>query len=111
MRYPLRGEVWLVDLGLAAKVRPCLVVSAPVSDADRALIAIVPHTTSTRGTQFEAVGRIQFLKPGAFDAQGLVTVPTIRAVRLLGKLTQQQLIQVEGAICRWLQLPCDLGRA
>ncbi len=26
-----RGEVWLVDLGYTAKVRPCLVVSIPES--------------------------------------------------------------------------------
>jgi len=24
---PLRGEVWLVDLGMVAKIRPCLIVS------------------------------------------------------------------------------------
>jgi len=37
-----------VDLGLAAKVRPGLVVSVPPSDQDRALVSIVPHTTSVR---------------------------------------------------------------
>jgi mRNA interferase MazF len=26
---PDRGEVWLVDLGLAAKTRPCVVLSVP----------------------------------------------------------------------------------
>jgi mRNA-degrading endonuclease toxin of MazEF toxin-antitoxin module len=35
-----RGEVWLVDLGLAAKVRPAL--SVPAEDVDRALVTIVP---------------------------------------------------------------------
>lgn len=107
MRYPERGEVWLVDLGLTAKVRPCVVVSTRISDLDRALITLVPHTTSTRGTQFESVVPVRFLKPGAFDAQGLVTVPVARATRLLGKLTAQQLADVEKAICRWLQLPCE----
>lgn len=29
MSSPERGEVWLVDLGYVAKVRPCLVVSIP----------------------------------------------------------------------------------
>jgi mRNA interferase MazF len=24
---PKRGEVWLVDLGMVAKIRPCLVIS------------------------------------------------------------------------------------
>lgn len=31
MSAPERGEVWLVDLGMAAQVRPCLVLSVPVS--------------------------------------------------------------------------------
>ena len=30
----LRGEVWLVDLGVGRKVRPCLVVSVTITDAD-----------------------------------------------------------------------------
>jgi mRNA interferase MazF len=41
-----RGEVWLVDLGMAAKVRPAVVVSVPAGDTDRALVTIVPHATS-----------------------------------------------------------------
>lgn len=51
-----RGEFWLVDLGMAAKVRPALVVSVPADDADRALVTIVPHTTSLRASRFE-IGR------------------------------------------------------
>jgi mRNA interferase MazF len=29
MTSPRRGEVWLVDLGMAAKVRPAVVISVP----------------------------------------------------------------------------------
>jgi len=108
VRYPERGEVWLIDLGLTAKIRPCLVVSAPIGPTDRALISLVPHTTSTRSTSFEAAVRVRFLKPGAFDAQGLVTVPPVRAVRLLGTLKAAELAAVEAAICKWLQLPCGI---
>ena len=43
---PLRGEVWLLDLGMVEKVRPGLVVSTNYGDRDRALITIVPHTTA-----------------------------------------------------------------
>lgn len=44
---PIRGDIWLVDLGLAAKVCPCLVVSVPVTDInERDLFTVVPHTTS-----------------------------------------------------------------
>lgn len=107
MKYPERGEVWLVDLGMAAKVRPCLVISARLTDAGRALITLVPHTTSTRGTEFEAAINPPFLKSGAFDAQGVVTVPVTRAVRLLGRLNREQLRSVEFALCRWLGLPCS----
>lgn len=35
---PQRGEIWLVDLGYVAKVRPCLVLNIPIDDNDRALI-------------------------------------------------------------------------
>lgn len=46
MPTPLRGEVWLVDLGFAAKIRPALVLSISAADNDRALVTIVPHTTA-----------------------------------------------------------------
>jgi mRNA interferase MazF len=51
MRSADRGDVWLVDLGLAAKTRPCLVLSIPATeDIDRALVTMIPHTTSVRGS-------------------------------------------------------------
>jgi mRNA interferase MazF len=50
---PNRGEVWLVDLGYVAKVRPCLVVSVAVLTEERALATLIPHTTRARGTRFE----------------------------------------------------------
>ena len=104
MRSPPRGEVWLVDLGLAAKVRPCLVLSVPVQDTERTLVTLVPHTTSLRGSRFEASVNAKFLKPGAFDAQGLVTVPLVRLVRRIGVLDQPQLQVVEQVVSSWLGL-------
>ena len=41
-----RAEVWLVDLGMVAKVRPCLVISIPALVQDRALVTVVMHTTT-----------------------------------------------------------------
>ncbi len=69
-----RGEVWLVDLGMVAKVRPCLVISIPARVQDRALVTVGTHTTSTRGSRFEIPIRTRFLDIGVFDAQSLVTV-------------------------------------
>ena len=71
-----RGEVWLVDLGMTAKVRPALVVSIPAEDRDRALLTLVPHTTSLRQSRFEAAVPASFLRAGVFDAQNLITIPT-----------------------------------
>ena len=69
-----RGEVWLVDLGRVAKVRPCLVISTPARLQDRALVTVVTHTTSTRGSKFEVPIKTRFLDTGAFDAQSSVSV-------------------------------------
>ena len=104
MASPRRGEVWLVDLGMTAKVRPALVISVPATDADRALVTLVPHTTSLRQSQFETVVPVSFLREGAFDAQSLVTIPHAKLVRQLGKLTTAQMGQVEAAVRSWLGL-------
>jgi mRNA interferase MazF len=53
MATPRRGEVWLIDFGMAGKTRPALVVSGAFGDQDRALITVIPHTTSLRGSAFE----------------------------------------------------------
>ena len=101
---PRRGDVWLVDLGMAAKVRPALVVSVPVEDVDRALVTLVPHTTSLRASRFEVPLRIPFLQPGGFDAQSLVTIPHAKLLRRLGPLTAAQFGAVEMHVCAWLGL-------
>ena len=99
-----RGEVWLTDLGMTAKVRPCLVLSVRPGPADRVLFALVPHTTSVTGTAFEVAVPKHFLKPGAFDPQGLLTVPRPRLIRRLGILTPVELATVETSVRAWLGL-------
>jgi mRNA interferase MazF len=101
---PRRGDVWLVDLGMAAKVRPALVISVPANDTDRALATLVPHTTSVRGSRFEAAISVPFLKAGAFDAQNLITIPHAKLLRVLGMVNSQQLAAVESAVRLWLGL-------
>jgi mRNA interferase MazF len=104
MPTPRRGEVWLVDLGMVAKTRPCVALSVKVGPQDRVLVTLVPHTTSTRGSQFEVVLPAPFLREGAFDAQGLVTVPQATLIRQLGSLPPEQLALVEDEVRRWLGL-------
>lgn len=104
MPNPSRGEVWLVDLGYAAKVRPCLVLSIPAADEDRALATLVPHTTSTRHSRFEVAIKARFLREGAFDAQNLVTIPHAKLIRKLGLLQANELSSVEDIVRFWLGL-------
>ena len=104
MANPDRGEVWLADLGIAAKTRPGLVMSVPPAPQDRVLVTLVPHTTSVQGTRFEVVIAKPFLKPGAFDAQGLVTVAPARLLRKLGELQPTEMTLVEEAVKQWLGL-------
>ena len=92
MAEPSRGDVWLVDLGFAANVRPCLVMSIPPSENnDRVLITVVAHTTSLRGSRFEVSIPVRFLKPGCFDSQNLITIPKAKLIRQLGSLDAQQM--------------------
>jgi mRNA interferase MazF len=99
-----RGSVWITDLGMAAKVRPCLVLSVPTDPQDRVLVTVIPHTTSVQGTRFEVNARAPFLKPGVFDAQQVITLPQVKLVRKLGDLLPDQLALVEEAVRRWLGL-------
>jgi mRNA interferase MazF len=80
------------------------VISIPTADADRALVTLVPHTTSTRGSRFEATVSVPFLRAGVFDAQNLVTIPHAKLIRTLGKLSGAQLAVVERAMAIWLGL-------
>jgi len=97
-----RGEVWLVDLGMAAKARPALVLSIPFLDNERALYAIVPHTTAIRGGRFEVVINVPWLQSGAFDVQGQRNIPGSVFIRRLGTLTQPQIAMIVDATQLWL---------
>lgn len=107
MSLPHRGEVWLTDLGMEGKIRPSVIMNVAPNDLDRMLFTVVPHTTSTRGSRFECALDIRFLRPGAFNAQGLVTVPRPRLMQRLGTLNDRELHEVEHIVEAWL----GLGRA
>jgi mRNA interferase MazF len=104
MNEPRRGEVWMVDLGMAAKVRPCLVISIGAADQDRALTTVVPHTTSARNSRFEVNVKVGFLRDGVFDVQSLVTIPHANLIRKIGTLAIAQPARVEVAVAKWLGL-------
>ena len=99
-----RGEIWLIDLGYAAKSRPAVVLSIAPNDSDRAIVTFVPRTTAVRGTRFEVAHHARGFEPGAFDAQGIAGVPGIRLLRRLGSVDATTLAAVENAVRLWLGL-------
>jgi len=99
-----RGEVWQIDFGLAAKVRPALVYSVPFVENERALYAVIPHTTAVRGTRFEIALRLSGLEQGAFDVQNLGAISQARLMRKVVVLTPDQIGRVDEVVRRWLGL-------
>lgn len=104
---PQPGEVWLADLGLAAKTRPVVVVSRYDPDPPRALVIYVPLTTQNRQSPYEVVlPKLPFLNyRSVANVQGLGSLPRVRLERRLGKLSDD----VMGNIKRALAFALDLA--
>ena len=76
------GEIWMADLGLAAKVRPALILSVGFEGHEQAIVSYVIRTTSLRATQYEVPHETRGMPKGAFDAQGLGSMRVPRGIEL-----------------------------
>jgi mRNA interferase MazF len=86
------GDIWIVDLGMAAKVRPCLILTSQPCGDDLEVFTVMAHTTAVRGTHWEIFIPKYFLdSEGAFDAQRIATVASIKLERKLGELTAAEM--------------------
>ncbi|MCT7951656.1 type II toxin-antitoxin system PemK/MazF family toxin [Ancylothrix sp. C2] len=103
---PNPGEVWLVDLGLAAKMRPVVIVSRYDANPPRALVVYVPLTTQNRGSEYEvAIPNVSFLdKNSVANVQGLGSVATVRLERKLGVLPGDVMLKIKEALVFALDL-------
>ncbi|MCE9547335.1 MAG: type II toxin-antitoxin system PemK/MazF family toxin [Planctomycetia bacterium] len=101
------GEVWLVDLGWAAKVRPCLILSDYPTDDELALVVVIPHTTALRGNRWELLLTKPFLKTGAFHLQQVQPVSLARLEKKLGSLTAEEFKSVKAKLVELLKLTSD----
>jgi mRNA interferase MazF len=103
---PHPGEVWLVDLGLAAKTRPVVIVSRHDPDSPRALVLYVPLTTQNRLSRYEVtIPRLFFLdRDSAANVQGLGSIPTARLERRLGRIPPEIMNQIKSALAFALAL-------
>jgi mRNA interferase MazF len=99
-----RGEIWLIDLGLVQKTRPCLIFSIEYLDHERAVFTYIPRTLHPRNTRFEVWHQARGFEPGVFDAQGIGGVPAVKLERRIGLVEPAVLEKIEAAVKLWLGL-------
>ena len=94
------GEVWLADLGIAAKTRPVVVISRRDEDPPRQLVTVVSLTTQNRGSRYEIdLGRPNFLQAESFaNAQAIQSIPKTRLIRKLGRLDEKQMTDLKNSL-------------
>ena len=66
MPKPARGKISVVDLGMTAKVRLCLLITDFFNDDELVLVTLIPHTIAVRGTLWEVCIPKPYLKDDAF---------------------------------------------
>jgi mRNA interferase MazF len=94
------AEVWMTDFGLAAKVRPALLLTGEPESDELDLVTVLLHTTAVRGNRGELNMPKPFLKPGAFHFQQVQTISTVELERKLGVLTSVEMARVREALRR-----------
>ena len=99
-----KGEIWLVDFGMVAKVRPALLLTGETAEDELDLVTVLLHTTALRGNRWELNLPKPFLRPGAFHLQQIQSISAAKLERKLGGLTQSEIQQVEEALLRRLAL-------
>ena len=88
----------MTDFGMAAKVRPALLLTGAPADEELDLVTVLLHTTALRGNRWELNIPKPFLKPGAFHLQQVQTVSTVKLERRLGSLTRDEMNRVRQAL-------------
>ncbi|HZT28234.1 MAG TPA: type II toxin-antitoxin system PemK/MazF family toxin [Bryobacteraceae bacterium] len=103
---PRPGEIWLADLGLAAKTRPVVIVSREDPDPPRSLVLYAPLTTQRRDSPYEVpLPRLAFLdRESVANVQGLGSLPTVRLERKIGKVSAAVMEQLKDALAFALDL-------
>ncbi len=96
------GEVYRADLGMAAKVRPVLIVSREDPERPRDLVLAVPLTTENRGSKYEVrMPHVRFLREvSTANVQGLQAFRPGELQGPLGRFEPAAMTSVKAAL-RW----------
>ena len=107
---PKNGDIVLVDLGMVAKVRTCLVLCAN-PDSARTVSLIAPLTTEVRGGESEIpFSKPPWLaKPCVVNLSGLGSVERHRIQRRLGPFPPERFEEAKKVIARMFALEHQPG--
>jgi mRNA interferase MazF len=94
----------MIDLGLAAKVRPCLLLTDWPEDNELALVTVLAHTRALRGNPWELTIPTRFLNEGAFHLQQIHSIPVSKLERKLGTLAPADMSVIEQRLRARLKL-------
>ena len=91
-----------MNMGMAAKTRPTVVLIADNLDAVRSLIIHIPITRKNRGSELEVpLGHLPFLDPESVaNVQGVGSLPSVRFEKRLGVLPATELKAVKTALAK-----------
>ena len=97
---PKLGEVWMVDMGIAGKVRPTVIVLDDAVSVGRTLIVHVPGTSQNRGTALDVpLGHLRFLTGDSVaNIQAIGSLPKTRFERKMGVLPSADLAKIKEAM-------------
>jgi mRNA-degrading endonuclease toxin of MazEF toxin-antitoxin module len=99
--FPQNGDIVLVDLGMVAKVRPCLVLCGN-PDSERTVSIVAPLTSEVRGGESEiSFPKPPWLaKPCVVNLSGVGSVERHRIQRRLGQFPPQRFEGAKKVIAR-----------
>ena len=102
--FPKNGDIVLVDLGMVAKVRPCLVLCGN-PDSERTVSIIAPLTSEIRGGESEvSFPKPPWLaKPCVVNLSGLGSVERHRIQRRLEPFPPNSFEEAKKALARMFE--------
>lgn len=97
---PSPGEVFVIDLGIAGKVRPAVVLSRYDPSRPIAPVILAAITTQNRGSAYEvSIGKPPFLREKSWiNVQSLQAIDPREFIRKLGTITADQLAETREAL-------------
>lgn len=97
---PKLGEVWMVDMGIAGKVRPAVVVLDDAVNVEQSIIVHIPITSQNRGTALEVpLGHLRFLTGDSVaNIQAIGSLPKTRFERKMGVFPSADLAKIKQAM-------------